>query len=215
MRTSRNIAVAIAIAIVVAVALVVSPAGAKGPQHATIDGPGLEEPIDQRDAGMSKLPSLTGLFGPLWDDPSVPLVDEAPTTDLGPAYVVTWDLGPYGTEPTTVRQTVYPYAAGDHPLVHTEAGQRFYGEETGGGWYVAPQALRDMLIASGLPTSSEARDELGAPADRGQAAASTPDPADRGWLVPAGVAAAALAVGAAASVGLVRRRGAMAATNAV
>jgi hypothetical protein len=186
-RTLRAITVAAGVAVVV-VALAGSPAVAKGPRSATIDGPGLDAPIVDPEAGLSKLPALSGLYGPLWDDPSVPLVDQPPTRDLGPAYVITWDLGEYVDEagrssgsPDLVRQTFYPYAVGS-PLVHTEAGQPFYGEETSGGWYVGAHALRDMLVDLGLPTGDEAEDlpaaVLPASVDITAEAAADPAPAD-------------------------------------
>jgi len=202
-RTFRSIAVA-AVAGAVVVGLAAAPVQAKGPQSATIDGPGLADPIAVGDAGYTKLPGLTGVFGPLWDEPSVPLHDEPPTTELGPGYEVTWDLGAYVDEaggsdgtPDLVVQTVYPYAAGRGPLVHTEAGQRFYAEETSGGWYYAHPALRDLLVDLGVPAGEV--EEL-------TAAEVPPADDDGGWRLPIGLVALGLAATSATTVGLVRRR---------
>jgi hypothetical protein len=207
-KTLRIIAAA---AVVAVVALAGPPAEAKGPRSATIDGPGIDAPIEHQAGGLSKLPDLAGIYGPLWDDSMVTLLDEPPTDDLGPGYEIAWDLGTYyevgelSGGPDLVRQTVYPYAAGS-PVVHTEAGQPFYAEETAGGWFVAHPALRDLLVDLGVPARPEVEEPAGAemaPAD------------DGGWVFPTVLAAVALAAAAVTSVGLLRRRTTVPAADAV
>ena len=216
-----RIATAAAIATATLVAVAADPAAAKGPRSATIEGPGLDAPIEESAAGMSNLPTLTGLFGTLWADPTIPLLDEAPADDLGPAWVITWDMGTYADvagvgsdSPDLVRQTVYPYAD-DGPIVHTEAGQPFYGEETVGGWYEAPSGLVNVLGRLGVPAESEFP---GAPVAAGgdddpeparlaapirASAARSPDDSSTDWIAPA---ATLLAILAAATILFTRRR---------
>jgi len=207
-RTLRSIAVAAGIAAVTVALAGGSPAGAKGPRSATIDGPGLDAPIVSQAGVVSKLPDLAGVYGPLWDDSMVLLLDEPPTDALGPGYEITWDLGEYFDEagqstgtPALVRQTVYPYAAGS-PLVHTEAGQPFYAEETTGGWFIADPSLRDLLIDMGVPARREVEEVTASAASPASAAGGS----GRGWVLPTVLAAVALATVALATAGLVRRR---------
>lgn len=197
MKTFRIIA-AVVVAVVVGMAVAAPPAGAKGPRGATIDGPGLDAPIAPPNPGMSKLPDLTGLYGQVWG--GLPQVDEPTATDLGPAYVVGWDLG--GDASAEVVQTVYPYAAGGDPLVHTEAGQAAFAEETRGGWFAADPALRDLLVDLGVPAAAEVAEvEVAEPAAADRAGGGSD-----GWVFPTVLAAAALAAAVATSVGLLRRR---------
>jgi hypothetical protein len=165
----RTLRIVTAVALASLTLLVADPAAAKGPRSASIDGPGLDAPIVDAQGGMSNLPTLTGLYGVLWSDPAVSLLDDAPTGDLGLAWVITWDMGDIpepGAEsgaPDLVLQTVYPYAEGG-PLVRTEAGQPFYDQEPLGGWYEAPSGLADILERLGLPPAAALEPAAGAPA---------------------------------------------------
>jgi hypothetical protein len=176
-RTFRSVTAAAALASLTL--LVADPAAAKGPRSASIDGPGLDAPIVDAQGGMSNLPTLTGLYGVLWSDPAVALLDEAPTGDLGPAWVVTWDMGDLhepGTAsdaPALVLQTVYPYAEGG-PLVQTEAGQPFYEQETIGGWYEAPSGLGNLLERLGIPPAADDGEPVELAGSTRSSAAPTP-----------------------------------------
>lgn len=179
-----------AVATAVALSVLTGPVGAKGPtiEDATIDGPGLEGPIDYpRDAAyfaayFSRLPSLTGLWTVLSVDVAAEpaeLRTYKPRGHLGPGLVITWELNMLEIAPPTagdatpeIRQDVYPYATGG-PLVHTRAGQPLGGSHrTIGGWYRAHPALVDMLHGLGVPPY------LGAPGDvtRARAGDSTERP---------------------------------------
>ena len=58
--------------------------------------------------------------------------------------------GPNGASDTLV-QDLYPYAD-PTPVTFTAPGQRYFeNERTVGGWFVASTALKDELIAVGLP----------------------------------------------------------------
>ena len=123
------------------------PALAKGPDQATISGPGLVRPIVVSGLGepgstdkLGELADGSGLFLAMFGPDGSSgqrLASEAPAGVLGPKYDLTYRV-PDGT-PTggLVRQDLYPQAAGG-PVTHTEAGQAVFGTRTSGGWYRAP-----------------------------------------------------------------------------
>jgi hypothetical protein len=144
---------------------IVSPqASGKGPLKATIEGPGLGTPIVF--GGWSERGATEeGRF------PLMPLVEasdfvsaafgsynatpiERPKGNLGPRYVVTYDLGGPVGDPSLIVQHVYPYAK-PNVVTYMAPGQPFYGSrETVGGWFAAPGAparpLKDILVEAGL-----------------------------------------------------------------
>jgi hypothetical protein len=131
-------------------------ASAKGPSDATIEGDGVAAPIELsgnegESSAMYTLVDQTGFFPALFGQVPDPMLDQAPTTDLGPKLVITWTV-PFG-EPVgsgTVVQEVYPLAAGG-PLTYTEPGQPFFEvEKTRGGWYQAPAAITTTLESVGV-----------------------------------------------------------------
>jgi hypothetical protein len=196
---------AVALALVVALA---GPAQAKGIESATITGPGLEEPIDVAHPDGSKLPALTGFWDVMPGQPSPPaLVEQAPTTQLGSRYTITWRLMTDANETTAIHQNLYPYAEGG-PLVQTPAGQAIFDGATVSAWYEAPIALRDVLGSLGVPapesTSAAAKSLAATPQGVG-----APSSNDSPWHVVIGVAAGAVAVagvGGAVAVRRARRR---------
>jgi hypothetical protein len=121
-------------------------AHAKGPQSAELEADGLVYPINVSgpEGGSSDFGQLvdqSGFFPALFGQTPDPMLDAAPTTDLGPAYVLTWRMPSPTDTPDVIRMTLYLDAAGG-PLTYTEAGQLFYGtEHARGGWYKAPAAL--------------------------------------------------------------------------
>jgi len=122
------------------------PALAKGIESATITGPGLTRPIEVSGPATGKLPALAAVWEVTPGHPEpVPLLDRAPTRQLGPGYTIGWRI-----LAGELRQEVYPHASGG-PLVHTAAGQAIHGGVTAGGWYQAHVALRDMLYMLGMP----------------------------------------------------------------
>jgi hypothetical protein len=134
-----------------------SPALAKGITSATITGPGLDDPID---AG-NDIPDLSALTH-VWEvspghPDAIPLADEPPTPDVGPAYLVTWRIMTGPSETTPLQQVLYPHAAGG-PLVDTPAGQRLHGGEIAGGWHRADARLARTLMALGVPGGGAAAD---------------------------------------------------------
>jgi hypothetical protein len=133
------------------------PALAKGPIEATIEGPGLDAPIRlEGHEAASALSYETGFMkDEAWGYWPPPLEAEAPTAALGPRYLVKWLSLPGGV---VVIEELYPHAEGG-PLTYVPPGQSLgftqgYFEifpETRGGWYRAPEALREVLFDLGVP----------------------------------------------------------------
>nr|MDT0664553.1 hypothetical protein [Micromonospora sp. DSM 115978] len=123
----------IVLAAVVTAIVVVGTGGvasAKGPFAATIDGPGLSEPlrVTPSNWGLYRLVESTGLYVTLSaaasdnpDNPDTPvdpldpvddrLLDTAPAGVLGPHYLVVYEL-PGGEDRILVEQYLYPWADG-------------------------------------------------------------------------------------------------------
>jgi hypothetical protein len=133
------------------------PAAAKGPSEAEVTWEGQAVPIRLGlgrggPPGVDRLGRDTGLMAAMWRETPDPLLDAAPTDDLGSPVTISWTVpGPLPAADTIV-QTVYPYAAGG-PLVFTEPGQPFFGtEHTVGGWLRAPARLTTTLQDLGAPS---------------------------------------------------------------
>ena len=164
-----------------------APAFAKGPGGATIDGDGIDAPIVVEDLGA--LVGDTGWSAAIFEQVPDPMLDEAPTSDLGPAVTIRWDVpGPDGSG-DVIEQRVHPYADGG-PLVYTRPGQRLFGsEQARGGWFRAPTRLVGTLQALGVP-------------DRGALEAG----AGRSWA-PIGASLGAVVLLGAGLALVARRRG--------
>ena len=168
-----------------------SPAMAKGPDQVTITGPGLDKPIvvtgygePGSGDGIGELADGSGLFLVMFgsDGSNRTVVSKAPSGQLGPKYQLSYRV-PDGTDAgSTVRQDLYPLAAGG-PVTHTEAGQAVFGNLTTGGWYRAPSNFGRVLGQLGVPTSAvgQAQPEPAATAQRG----SAPAPATPGLPIAA------------------------------
>lgn len=179
--------------IVVIVALIVGvggPAFAKGPESATIIGPGIDEPIDLMDNPnqdtVRALIEQTGLWYATGRGEPLPTPPEG---DLGPAYVLTWvNLGPPGepVENRTIRQTLYLNAEGG-PIIETPAQVGLDGWGPGIiGWFRAPDTLPDTLMALGVPIF----DSITVTATSSSEVAEPPQPVglDKNWyLIGAGL----------------------------
>jgi hypothetical protein len=148
-----------------------TPALAKGPQSATVTGPGIDRPIELMDTAntdlLGRLMEQTGLWYASGD---VPLPSEEPQGKLGPGYTLTWiNAGPpgEGVDERTIRQVLY-LDAEDSPVIHTPAQESLRGWGPGmTGWFRARSGLRDTLAELGVPFSAassfrEAPPETGA-----------------------------------------------------
>lgn len=139
MRTRFGILVVVLVLVPAVTAL------AKGPASATLDGPGIDEPIrflDQRrpvDSYEVSAPTDMLRLTALWHGPGA-TATEPPTDDPGSAYTVTWEMfGGTGGEP--IVQYIYPDAS-EGGLIHTPEQKSLEGWGDGvTGWFEAPRGL--------------------------------------------------------------------------
>jgi hypothetical protein len=130
---------------------------AKGASEATITGPGLGDGITLAGDGqlggvqLMQLAEAAGFFPALFSTTPNPMQTARPTGELGPRYTIAYQLpGPDG-QLAELRQDLYPYATPD-PVTYVKSGERYWvTEKTVGGWYVASSALKEQLVALGLP----------------------------------------------------------------
>lgn len=148
---------AAAIAALLAMAV---PVLAKGPERATITGPGVEEPIviegngDDGGTSFGRFVEASGfwglVFGPDVDGNGAGVVSEAPTDDLGERYTVTWHLAD-----ARVVSSVYPYAAGGSLVyVVPDVSMRGFDMKTEGGWFRTVEPLAPVLESYGVVMSA-------------------------------------------------------------
>lgn len=166
---------------------------AKGPESATLTGPGLDKPVNLMAAvdwpitcdtacptdPMVLLMEQTGLW---YATGAVPVDIGEPPDELGPPYQLTWVRGGFpeeSVENRTFHQFLYLEAEGG-PFVHTpeQPGLSGWGGEPF-GWAKASDGLAGTLESLGAPLSSS-RDE------------STVSPDDNWVLVVVAISAAAL-----------------------
>jgi hypothetical protein len=144
--------------------LLAAPAQAKGPDRATLTGPGLEKPLVFRgygSDGKAPLGLLTQKSG-FWVQVFGAAADGVnrgkeltakPTSNLGPRYLVVYRV-PGPNTPSLIRQELYPYAA--EPVSHMPR-QRFWKTRTApGGWYRWAPGLKEALVKAGLPAAPPA-----------------------------------------------------------
>jgi hypothetical protein len=139
-------------------------AAAKGPDQATITGPGLDGgKIVYRSGGGdpasgSKFMSFVeavGFFPAMFGHVPDPMVDKRPSGNLGRCYKVVYRVPGPDNDKATIRQDVYPYASLG-VVSYMKPGQPFFGgrEKTRGGWFVAGQPTQRTLVAAGFPSSA-------------------------------------------------------------
>jgi hypothetical protein len=135
----------------------------KGASEATLDGPGLSDPITFNASGdpVSGVPvwqiaEESGFYAAVFDESLASRVTEAPASELGPRYTMTYTMpGPSGNEDRII-QHLYPYAL-PSPVAFVARGQPYFGDRrTQGGWFVASQELKDLLVTAGLPETRPA-----------------------------------------------------------
>jgi hypothetical protein len=145
--------------LVLAVALALpAAAAAKGPDRATISGPGLKTVTlggngESFGSDLGRLTEHAGLFPALFQTSPDPMLDSAPTKSLGPRYHVHYRVpGPNGGT-FAIDQDVYPYAKGG-ALTYTKPGQRIFGGRAPGGWFLGGAPLKLVLQEQGLPAKA-------------------------------------------------------------
>jgi hypothetical protein len=150
------------------IALVVpAAAAAKGPDKATITGPGLEKAIvitgpEEEGSELMTFAEQAGFFPAVFQQTPDPMLAEAPKGSLGPKYAIEYNVpGPDG-ETFAIYQDLYPYAQ-PHAVTYMKRGQDIFAmpEGTRGGWF-QDAALRDALVAHGLPETASAAETASA-----------------------------------------------------
>jgi hypothetical protein len=147
--------------LIVGLSLVLAPAAlAKGPDYATLKGPGLDHParFDGEEGGtttaLGRLATYAGFYQLAYgfgQDPTG-VLNGRPKGDLGPRYLIRYSVpGPSGR--AAVVSEVYPYAK--PAVAHMRRGQRFMdGMQTRGGWFQGGAALKQTLVSAGLPKTA-------------------------------------------------------------
>jgi hypothetical protein len=132
-----------------AVALAKGPSEASiaGPRIATITVSGAGEGL----GGFGGLVEAAGFFPAMFTQVPDPMLSSRPRGNLGPRYTITWVVpGPNGTR-SRIAQDVYPYTK-PYAVTYMKPGQHFFEQDqTHGGWYVSDAALKQRLVAAGLP----------------------------------------------------------------
>jgi hypothetical protein len=134
-------------------------AGAKGPDRASISGPGLGQAVTidgDGEGGASPLGILAGeggFFAQMYGATGPGTLKARPKTMLGPRYLVTYRV-PGEDGASTVQQDLYPYAARG-PVSYMSRGQTFWGtQSTVGGWFRGTTSVKQMLVQAGLPATA-------------------------------------------------------------
>lgn len=141
-----------------------APAQAKGPDRATITGPGLEKPLvlsgygSDGQAPLGLLTQQGGFWVQAFGGAAAgveqgKVLAAKPRGALGPRYLVVYRV-PGGSSQSLIRQELYPYAA--KPVSHMPR-QRFWQTRTApGGWYEWGPGLKAALVRAGLPATPPA-----------------------------------------------------------
>lgn len=140
-----------------------APATAKGPDQATITGPGLDGPVVLGGDAEGNFTSTFGRFvhgagfvSAVFQQTPDPMLRQRPEGDLGPRYDIVYRVPGGDTGTSNVRQALYPYAAAG-PVTYTRPGQLIFGGQhaTHGGWFASRDpSFRALLVSLGLPRAT-------------------------------------------------------------
>jgi hypothetical protein len=150
--------------LVLAVAALALPtaAFAKGPDEATITGPGLDKAItisgpEEAGSPMMAFAEAAGFFPAAFGQEPDPMLPDRPKGDLGPRYKIEYNVPGGGGTSFSITQDLYPYAQ-PYAVTYTKDGQQIFDMTTRGGWWT-DSSLKDQLVALGLPKTAEAAEE--------------------------------------------------------
>ena len=131
---------------------------AKGPDYATISGPGISGSIridgdgEGDDAGtpLGALVAYGGYPSPVFGHHHADPTSRArPQGRLGPRYHILYSV-PTPTGRRSIDADLYPYAT-PRPVTYMKPGQPFFrGMHTYGGWYVGKPGLKRTLLEAGV-----------------------------------------------------------------
>jgi hypothetical protein len=131
---------------------------AKGPSDASVNGPGtgggLKINGDGESAGtqLGNLTEQAGFFPATFGQQPDPMLQARPKGDLGPKYRIKYTVPGPDNKTFYIEQDLYPYA--NPPVTYTAPGQAIFYGTSRGGWYVAPQDLKNTLVSAGLPKAA-------------------------------------------------------------
>jgi hypothetical protein len=147
--------------LLVAVAALALPATAlaKGPDKATITGPGLDKAItitgpEEEGSPMMDFAMATGFFPAAFGQSPDPMLPDRPKGDLGPKYTIDYNVPGGDSTSFSISQDLYPYAE-PYAVTYMKAGQQIFDMTTAGGWFT-DATLKDQLVALGLPKTGNA-----------------------------------------------------------
>jgi len=132
---------------------------AKGPDEATVTGPGLAKAItitglEEHGSPIMAFAEAAGFFPAVFSQEPNPMLPGRPKGDLGPRYRIEYNVpGGDGTS-FSISQDLYPYAQ-PYAVTYTKEGQQIFDMTTRGGWWT-DSSLKDQLVALGLPKSAAA-----------------------------------------------------------
>lgn len=120
-------------------------------QSASITGPKLKGDTRLGPHESTELADLVGFYPSVYEQVPDPTLEGRPE-NLGPRYRVSYQMFGDGRGNGTVRQDLYPYAAGG-PVSHVAGGQRLSENmgKTTGGWFQASEYALEGLTELGIP----------------------------------------------------------------
>jgi hypothetical protein len=137
-------------------------AQAKGPDRATIDGPGIAKPLvlkgDSESGSQAASPFFrfvqdVGFFPAVFPQTPNPMLPARPKGRLGPRYSIVYRVPAPDRKFLRLTQDLYPYASGG-PVTYMPSGQTIFGMRTFGGWYRAAPDAKVRILALGLPAQA-------------------------------------------------------------
>ena len=153
--------------VLAALAALVLPTAAlaKGPDEATITGPGLAKPItvsgpEEDGSPMMAFADAAGFFPAAFGQQPNPMLPSRPKGDLGPRYTIEYNVPGGDGESWTLKQDLYPYAL-PAAVTYMKPGQEIFDMTTLGGWW-SDSTLKDQLVALGLPKTAASAEDASA-----------------------------------------------------
>jgi len=142
---------------------------AKGPDEATITGPGLDKAItitgaEELGSPIMAFAEATGFFPAAFGQEPNPMLPGRPKGDLGPRYTIEYNVPGGEGMSWTLKQDLYPYAL-PSAVTYMKDGQEIFDMTTRGGWFT-DASLKDQLVALGLPKTVAAAED-GSPSSAG------------------------------------------------
>jgi hypothetical protein len=130
---------------------------AKGPDEATITGPGLAKAItitgpEEAGSPLMSFAEAAGFFPAAFGQEPNPMLPGRPKGDLGPKYRIDYNVPGGGGTSFPISQDLYPYAQ-PYAVTYMKEGQQIFDLTTRGGWWT-DSSLKDQLVALGLPESA-------------------------------------------------------------